>query len=55
MIEWQHKVVDFVEYIKLKEDNWFIDLVNQRGEAAKIEQKTGEKPSRLQELKKQYR
>ena len=35
------EVIDFVEYLKLKEDDWFICLVNQRGRSAKTEKKQG--------------
>jgi len=29
------EVMDFVEYLKLKEDDWFINFINQRGRSAK--------------------
>jgi hypothetical protein len=35
------EVVDFVEYLKLKEDEWFIALVNRRSMAAKTEKSRG--------------
>jgi len=49
------EVIDFVEYLKLKEDDWFISLVNQRGRAAKTEKKAGKKLTCLNELQKHYR
>lgn len=35
------EVLDFVSYLKLKEDEWFIDFVNKRGTSAKSEKKPG--------------
>ncbi|MFZ3135940.1 MAG: hypothetical protein WA126_00960 [Thermodesulfovibrionales bacterium] len=49
------EVIDFVEYLKLKEDDWFITFVNKRGRSAKSEKKAGGKFIRLEELQKQYR
>lgn len=49
------EVIDFVEYIKFKEDDWFINLVNQRGRSAKTEKKAGKRLTQLKELQKQYR
>jgi len=49
------EVIDFVEYIKFKEDDWFINLVNQRGRSAKAEKKAGKRLTQLKELQKQYR
>jgi hypothetical protein len=49
------EVIDFVEYLKLKEDDWFISLVNQRGRAAKTEKKAGKRLTQLKELQKHYR
>jgi hypothetical protein len=48
------EVIDFVEYLKLKEDDWFIHLVNQRGRTAKTEKKAGKKLTQLNELQKKY-
>jgi hypothetical protein len=48
------EVIDFIEYLKLKEDDWFINLVNQRGKAAKTEKRTGKRLTQLKELQKQY-
>lgn len=33
------EVVNFIEYLKLREDAWFIDFVNKRGRLAKVEKK----------------
>ena len=49
------EVVDFVEYLKLKEDDWFINFVNQRTKTAKADKKTGKKFVGLEELSKKYR
>jgi hypothetical protein len=49
------EVLDFVHYLKLKEDDWFINFVNKRSRSAKSEKKAGEKFIRLEELQKQYR
>ena len=49
------EVLDFVSYLKLKEDEWFIDFVNKRGTAAKAEKKSGQKLTRLDDLQKAYR
>jgi hypothetical protein len=49
------EVIDFVEYLKLKEDDWFISLVNQRGRTAKTDKKAGKKLTCLNELQKHYR
>ena len=48
------EVIDFVEYLKLKEDNWFIDYVNRRGSEAKAQKKAGKKFTSLDELQKEY-
>jgi hypothetical protein len=47
------EVIDFVEYLKLKEDNWFIDYVNKRGSEAKAQKKAGKKFTSLDELQKE--
>lgn len=49
------EVIDFVSYLKLKEDNWFIDFVNKRGNAAKADKKSGRKFAKLDDLQKAYR
>jgi hypothetical protein len=49
------EVLDFVSYLKLKEDEWFIDFVNKRGASAKEEKRTGRKLARLEDLQKAYR
>lgn len=49
------EVLDFVSYLKLREDEWFIDFVNKRGASAKAEKKTGRKFTRLEDLQKAYR
>jgi hypothetical protein len=49
------EVFDFVEYLKLKEDEWFIRYVNQRGREAGEDRKAGKKFISLAELQKEYR
>ncbi len=49
------EVMDFIGYLKLKEDEWFIDFVNKRGRLAKAERKAGKKLTKLEELQKEYR
>ena len=49
------EVIDFVSYLKLKEDEWFIDYVNRRGRLAKIERKAGRKFTKPEDLQGEYR
>jgi hypothetical protein len=49
------EVIDFVEYLKLKEDDWFITFVNKRSRSAKSEKKAGGKFIKLEDLQKAYR
>ena len=49
------EVFDFVSYLKLREDQWFIDFVNKRGISAKAEKKAGRKLARLEDIQKAYR
>ena len=49
------EVIDFVEYLKLKEDDWFIKYVNQRGRSAKAEKLAGKKFTKLEDLQREYR
>jgi len=44
------EVLDFIGYLKLKEDDCFINFVNKRGRSAKSEKKAGEKFIRLEDL-----
>lgn len=46
------EVMDFVGYLKLKEDDWFIDFVNKRSRLAKTKKKAGRKFTKLEELRK---
>ncbi len=48
-------VMDFIGYLKLKEDEWFIDFVNKRGRLAKAEKEAGKRLTKLEELQKEYR
>ncbi len=49
------EVIDFIGYLKLKEDDWFIEFVNKRSRLAKAERKAGKKFTKLEELQKEYR
>jgi hypothetical protein len=48
------EVFDFVEYLNLKEDEWFVRYVNQRGRKAGEDRKVGKKFISLAELQKEY-
>ncbi len=48
------EVLDFVGYLKIREDDWFIQFVNKRGKEAKAEKKAGNKLVRLEDLQKTY-
>jgi hypothetical protein len=48
------EVMNFVDYLKLKEDEWFIAYVNKRGESAKTAKKSGKKFISLEELQTEY-
>ena len=37
------EVMDFVDYLKIKEDKWFVTYVNKRGESAKSARRAGRK------------
>ena len=50
-----HEVIDFVNYLSLKEDVWFIDYVNKRGRLAKAQRKSGRKFARLEELQREFK
>ena len=49
------EVIDFVSYLKLKEDEWFIDYVNRRGRLAKMERKVGRNFVKIEDLQREYR
>jgi hypothetical protein len=49
------EVIDFVNFIKLKEDDWFIDFVNRRAALADHERKTGKKFVKIEKLREAYR
>ena len=49
------EVIDFIGYLKLKEDDWFIEFVNKRSRLAEAERKAGKKFTKLEELQKEYR
>jgi hypothetical protein len=48
------EIIDFVDYLKIKEDEWFIAYVNKRGESAKTAKKAGKKFIRLEKLQAEY-
>lgn len=49
------EVFDFIEFLKLREDKWFVDFVNKRTKAALAAKKRGIKFSSLKELQKEMR
>jgi hypothetical protein len=49
------EVYDFIEFLKLREDKWFLDFVNKRTGAALAAKKRGLKFSSLKELQKEIR
>ena len=49
------EVINFVIYLKLKEDECFTDYVNRRGRLAKMERKSGKKLTKLEDLQREYR
>jgi hypothetical protein len=49
------EVIDFIEFLKLKEDDWFIKYVNQRSRLAKAGKKAGKKFIKLEALQREYR
>ena len=46
------EVMSFVDYLSLKEDKWFVDLVNKRTRVADADRKAGKKFTSLEELQK---
>lgn len=48
------EVFDFIEFLKLREDQWFINFVNQKTRAALEAKKRGKKFSSLKEIQKEY-
>ena len=49
------EVLNFVGYLKIREDDQFIQFVNKRGKEAKAEKKAGNKLVRLEDLQRAYR
>jgi hypothetical protein len=49
------EVVNFVNYLSLKEDTWFIDFVNKRTRLAVADRKAGKRFTTLKELQKEYK
>jgi hypothetical protein len=49
------EVISYVSYLNLREDDWFIDLVNSRTALAKSDRKAGKKFTTLQELQRNYK
>ena len=48
------EVMNFVDYLKLKEDEWFIAYVNKRSRSAKTSKKSGKKFISLEQLQTEY-
>ncbi|MFH0813371.1 MAG: hypothetical protein V2A69_11125 [Pseudomonadota bacterium] len=49
------EVINFINFLKLKEDDWFMEFVNKRGTVAEYEKKTGKKFIKIEELQEEYR
>jgi len=49
------EVIDFVSYLRLKEDEWFVDFVNKRSSMAKAAKQSGKKFIKLENLQKEYK
>ena len=50
----KREVLNFIEYLKIREDRTFIDYVNTRTKAAIDAKKRGEHFSSLEELQQEY-
>jgi len=48
------EVIDFINFLKLKEEDWFIDFVNKRGAVTESERKMGRKFMKIKELQQEY-
>ena len=48
-------VYDFIEFLKLREDQWFINFINRRTKSALEAKKKGKKFFSLKELQKAYK
>jgi len=49
------EVINFIHYLTIKEDDWFIDLVNKRSRMAEVDRNSGKSFTTLNELQKEYR
>ena len=49
------EVVNFVNYLNLKEDEWFIEFVNKRTMLSVSDKKAGKKFTKLAELQKAFK
>jgi hypothetical protein len=49
------EVANFINFLNLKEDDWFIDYVNKRGIEAKADRKKGRRFTSLEELQKEFK
>lgn len=50
----KREVLNFIEYLKIREDRAFIDYVNQRTQEAVEARKRGERFTSLKELQQEY-
>ena len=50
----RREVLNFIEYLKIREDRAFIDYVNKRTQEAVEAKKCGEQFTSLEELQKEY-
>jgi len=49
------EVANFVDYLSLREDDWFVEYVNRRGTQSKIDKKRGRKFTSLSELQESFK
>ena len=49
-----HEVFDFIEFLKLHEDKWFIDYINKLTQEALLAKKKKKKFYGLQELRREF-
>ena len=49
------EVIDFINFLKLREEAWFIDFVNKRGALAESDKKIGRKFMKIEQLQQEYR
>ena len=48
-----HEVLDFIEFLKIREEQWFINYINQRTTEALLDRENGKRFFSLEELQKE--